>query len=99
MQYSIAPPPMNPLARLLAALLGVLALVGAFFFGIFIFVFALALGRVAWLAFSVRMWWLRRQLEGADPFSGAPAAGHRPADDTGEIIDGEYEVIDREEKD
>ena len=44
MQYYISGPPMNPLARILAALVGVLALVGAFFFGIFIFVVAIALG-------------------------------------------------------
>ena len=31
-QY-IAPPPMNPLSRLLAGILAVLALAGAFFFG------------------------------------------------------------------
>ena len=38
MQYYISGPPMNPLARILAGLVGVLALVGAFFFGIFIFI-------------------------------------------------------------
>ena len=36
MQYYIAPPPMNPLTRLLAGLVAVLALVGAFFFGLFV---------------------------------------------------------------
>ena len=39
MPYYITPPPMNPLSRLLAAIVAVLALVGAFFFGVFVLAF------------------------------------------------------------
>ena len=78
MQYYISGPPMNPLARILAALVGVLALVGAFFFGIFIFMGAIALGLIAWLALWLRLWWIRRKLRAfgqdwpGDDLSGAP---------------------------
>ncbi len=69
MPYYISPPPMNPLSRLLAAILAVLAMVGAFFFGVFVLAFAAGIGLIAWLAFSVRLWWLRKKgaIGGAGP--------------------------------
>lgn len=98
MPYYIAPPPMNPLARLLAALVGVLALVGAFFFGVFIFAIAIALGLIAWLAFTVRMWWLRRKLERGEGFSAGPSMRPNVSENNEDVIDAEYEVIEREEE-
>jgi len=77
---------MNPLSRLLAGILAVLALAGAFFFGVFVLVFAVSLGFIAWLALWIRMWWLRRK-------------GIRPVDQKGEIIDAEYTVIKRQDED
>ena len=77
---------MNPLSRLLAGILAVLALAGAFFFGVFVLVFAVSLGFVAWLSLWIRMWWIRRK-------------GIRPVDRKGEIIDAEYTVITREDED
>ena len=100
MPYYISPPPMNPLARLLAALVGVLALVGAFFFGIFIFAIAIALGLIAWLAFTVRVWWLRRKLgfgEAAPDDAARRQPPGEPGQGGGDVIDGEYEVISRDE--
>jgi hypothetical protein len=85
MQYYISPPPMNPLSRLLAGVLAVLALAGAFFFGVFVLVFALSLGFVAWLFLWIRMWWMRRK-------------GIRPVDQKGEIIDAEYTVISQKDE-
>ena len=89
MQYQIAPPPMNPLARLLAGVLAVLALVGAFFFGLFILVFAVGLGLVAWLALWIRMWWLGRN---------RPADTPRKDDLSGDVIDAEYTVVSRRDE-
>jgi hypothetical protein len=86
MQYHISPPPMNPLSRLLAGILAVLALAGAFFFGVFVLVFAIGLGLVAWLLLWIRMWWIRRK-------------GIRPVDQKGEVIDAEYTVISRQDED
>jgi hypothetical protein len=85
MQNYISPPPMNPLSRLLAGILAVLALAGAFFFGVFVLVFAIGLGLVAWLFFWIRMWWIRR-------------TGIRPVDQKGKIIDAEYTVISKQDE-
>ena len=77
---------MNPLSRLLAGILAVLALAGAFFFGVFVLLFAVSLGFVAWLFLWIRMSWIRRK-------------GIRPVDQKGEIIDAEYTVITRQDED
>ncbi len=89
MQYYIAPPPMNPLARLLAGILAVLALVGAFFFGLFVLIAAVGVGLLAWLSLWLRMWWLRRKRP-AD----RPGTGER----TGDVIDAEYTVVSRRDE-
>ena len=86
MQYYISPPPMNPLSRLLAGILAVLALAGAFFFGVFVLVFALVVGLIGWLFLWIRMWWIRRKSPQRD-------------DRRGEIIDAEYTVVDRHDED
>ncbi len=98
----ITPPPMNTLSRLVAALLAVLALVGAFFFGIFVLVLAAGLGLAAWLYLTLRLWWFRRK-------GGAPGteqegfetmfrkAGQPPGKESGKVIDAEYTVVSRED--
>ena len=99
MRYYLAPPPMNPIARLVAAVLAVAALVGAFFFGLIILVLAVGLGILGWLFLTLRLWWLRRRF-------GAPA-GRRPGDGFGpdqspggggrqdDSIEAEYKVVSR----
>jgi hypothetical protein len=103
MPYYISPPPMNPLSRILAGILAVLALVGAFFFGIFVLAFAVGIGLIAWLLFSIRLWWMRKKgvMGGLD---GGPGSGpaHRPGQGSGEasrdIIDVEYTVVSRRDE-
>lgn len=100
MRYHLAPPPLNPFARVLAGLAAVAVLVGAVFFGLIIFAVALGLGLLAWLVLSVRIWWLRRRMPQGAP-GDVDSAGRRPerrADDS-RVIDAEYEVISRREKD
>ena len=89
MPHYIAPPPMNPLTRLLASVLAVLALVGAFFFGLFVLVFAIGVGLVAWLSLWFRMWWLRRN---------RPVEPPRAGDRSGDVIDAEYTVVSRRDE-
>jgi hypothetical protein len=96
---------MNPLSRLLAAILAVLALVGAFFFGIFVLAFAAGIGLVAWLLFSIRLWWLRKKGAigaGMGPDS-AQGQGQGPVRSRGEsgrdITDVEYTVVSRRDED
>jgi len=102
MQYYIGPPPMNPLARLLAGILAVLALAGAFFFGVFVLALAVGVGLIAWVGLWLRMLWLRRKLSGSGVDSVADSAAeqrhgaaqrHRNED----VIDAEYTVVSRDE--
>jgi len=94
MPYLLEPPPLNPLTRLLAGILAVLALLGAFVFGLFVIALIVGLGILAWLAFWLRMAWLRRKLakSGSGP-------GQEPGRDGGTVIDAEYTVVSRKEKD
>jgi hypothetical protein len=95
---------MNPVSRILAGLLGLLAVVGAFFFGLIVLAFALGLGILAWLLVTLRMWWLRRrwQSEGGSvgPAGAArPDRPDRPDRRHDEVIEADYEVISRREDD
>lgn len=95
MPYRLTPPPSNPLSRLLAGLLAVAALVGAFFFGLIVLALAAGLGLLAWLALTLRLWWVRRQMArvGSGPASGEdkPESGRG-----GNVIDADYEVVSRD---
>ena len=92
---------MNPLSRLLAGVVALLAVVGAFFFGFFVLMLALGLGALAWLILSLRMWWLRRQMAARHPHGGPHAsAGPGSAESRrGDVIDADYEVLSRREDD
>lgn len=94
MPYLLEPPPLNPLTRLLAGILAVLALVGAFFFGLFVIALVVGVGILAWLAFWLRMAWLRRKLAKS---GGRPHPG--PGREDGKVIDAEYTVVSRKEED
>lgn len=103
MQYQLGPPPMNPLARLLAAIVGAVALVGAFFFGFFILIAVVTLGLVAWLVIWLRVWWIKRKLASAGgtppPGFGEVPPGRADGDkQSGDVLDAEYEVVSRSEE-
>ncbi len=91
MPYRLTPPPVNPLSRLLAGLLAVAALVGALFFGLVVLALAAGLGLLAWLALTLRLWWLRRHI--------ARAQGDRDTAESGNVIDADYEVVSRDRDD
>ena len=77
---------MSPLGRVIAGLLAVLGVVGAFIFGIFVLGIAIALGVILILVSSVRNWWLRRN-SGSIPSHGTEQGR--------ETIEAEYTVISR----
>jgi hypothetical protein len=97
----IAPPPMNPVSRILAGILAVVVLVAAFFFGFIVLVLAAGLGVLAWLLLSLRMWWLRRQWARGGSGGHMQDDGWSESDRTheGEVIDADYEVISRRDED
>jgi len=94
MPYLLEPPPLNPLTRLLAGILAVLALVGAFVFGLFVIAMVVGIGILAWLAFWLRMVWLRRRLAKA---GSRPDAGS--GRDSGKVIEAEYTVVSSKKDD
>jgi hypothetical protein len=73
---------------LIAALVAVLALVGAFFFGLFVLALVFGLGLIFWLGIRLRMWWIRHQM----PETGI---GMNNAPGEGEVIDAEYTVVSK----
>jgi membrane protein implicated in regulation of membrane protease activity len=97
--HYFTPPPMNPLSAILAGMLTVLALVGAFFFGVFILILVVGLAVLTWLILTLRLWWLRRRWNGRaggrgqDPF----VREDRVKNAEGQVIDADYEVISRRE--
>lgn len=92
---------MNPLARLLAALLAALALVGAAFFGLVVIALVVGLGLLAWVILTLRMWWIRRQVgrTGGRGRSGESTRGGAESQDKGRVIDADYEVVSRRRDD
>ena len=89
MPIFLEPPPMNPLTRLLAGVVAVLALVGAFFFGLFVLAILVGAGIILWLGLWLRMAWLRRKVRRG----GGPAEPGREG--KGEVIEAEYTVVSR----
>ena len=95
---------MSPLSRLAAAVVGLLLLAGAFFFGLFVLAVAIGLGAIGWLIFRIRLWWLRRTLAehpgGHDPSSGSERQPEQGSGSRkGDIIDAEYTVVSRRDDD
>ncbi len=79
---------MNPLSRALAAVMAVLALVAAFFFGLIVLALAVGIGLLFWLGIRLRLWWMRRHIPPEDT---VPASTPQQ----GEVIDAEYTVVSR----
>ncbi len=80
--------PMNPLSRVLATVMAVLALAAAFFFGLIVLVLAVGIGLLFWLGIRLRIWRMRRHIPQNDT---APASTPQK----GAVIDAEYSVVSR----
>ncbi len=90
MQYYISPSPMSPLSRALAAVMAVVALVAAFFFGLIVLALAFGIGLIFWLGIRLRLWWMQRQAPLDD--IGPPGTPQKH-----EAIDAEYTVVSTDE--
>jgi type VI protein secretion system component VasK len=78
------------LPRILAAIVGVLVLVASFFVGVVVFLIAVGVAVLGWLAMMFRVWRARR-------------AAQRTGDSerqsqTNTVVDGEYQVVQQRER-
>jgi hypothetical protein len=92
MPYYINQAPMNPVSRVIASMLAVLAVVGAVFFGLIVLVVVFGLGLLLWLGIRLRMWWILRNQPRNQPRT---QAAPDPQGEAGEVIDAEYTVVSR----
>jgi hypothetical protein len=95
MPYYINPPPVNPLTRIIAAIVAAFALVGAFIIGTAALLVVAGIGLIAGLALWLRVAWIRRQLRKSGVDFGAQP---RTQAQSGDTIDAEYTVISVEER-
>lgn len=82
--------PSNPLVRLLAALVGALVMVGAFFLGLAAIAVAVGVALLAWLGMSLRNWWVSRNRP-------PESVSSEQAKTSGEFIEVEYTVVSRKQ--
>ncbi len=90
MPYYISPPPQNPLARIITAIIAVFTLAGAFMLGFAALLVVAAIGLVAGIALWLRVAWIKRQMRknGVDLNSVMGAQKTH-----GDVIDAEYTVV------
>lgn len=100
MPYYISPPPQNPLTRILAAIIAVFMLIGAFMIGMVALLVVAAIGVVAGLAIWIRVAWMKRQMRkngiNPDPFQTQTRASSEQV--SGQVIEAEYTVISEKEE-
>ena len=90
MPLYISPPPQNPLSRILAAIIAVFVLAGAFMIGMAALLVIGGLGLIAGLVIWLRIAWIRYRLQ--------KSGGHaikQPV--SGQVYDAEYTVISENE--
>jgi hypothetical protein len=92
MTYYLGPPPQNPLARILTAIVALLALAGAFMLGVVTLIVVAGLGLLAWLGLWARMLWLRRRMRGRPAEGRHDGHGDQRAN---QVIETEYTIISR----
>jgi hypothetical protein len=78
----------GPLTQVLSVIVFAVLLVGAIVMGAVLLAGIVGVAVLAWIAFSVRLWWIKRKLRRS------ATASDRPDAATGRLIDAEYEVLD-----
>lgn len=82
----------NPFAQALSLLVFAVLLVAAVVMGAVILAAVVGVAVLAWIGFSLRLWWLRRKL-GRGAAAGGQS-GAQPPPQSGRLIDAEYTVLD-----
>ena len=90
MTYYISPPPQNPLARIIAAIVAVFTLAGAFMLGFAALLIVAIVGLVAGLALWLRVAWIKRQMRKSGVDLNSVMGAQKTS---GEVIDAEYTVV------
>lgn len=91
MPYYISPPPSSPVARLIGAIVAVLATAGAIMLGLAAFLVILGVGLVLGVGLWLRVTWLRRRMRRQDGDVKEQQTGH-----SDEVIEAEYTVVSRD---
>ncbi len=90
MPHYLNPPPQGPLTRIIATIIAVFALVGAFMLGLVALLVIGGIALVIGLAIWLRVAWIKRQLRKSGVNLDAKAGGSR---ESGNVIDAEYTVV------
>jgi len=100
MPYYISPPPQSPLARIIAGIIGLFALVGAFMIGMAALLVVIGLGFIAAVAIWLRLAWIKRRLRksGIDLGVKTNASSTDSSKVSGQVIEAEYTVISKREE-
>lgn len=100
MPYYISPPPQGPLARIIAGIVAVFVLIGAFMIGMVALLVVVGVGLIAGIAIWLRVAWIKRQLRksGVDLDADARRSATGSANVSGQVIDAEYTVIKKREE-
>lgn len=84
----------SPITRWLALVVAAVGFAVAMTLGLVFFVFFLGLALVAFAIVALRVWWLKRKLG----ISGGPRPARPRQEADGNVIEGEYHVLDGEPK-
>jgi len=87
---SLFGPSSNPLVQVASLLLFGLVVIGAVVMGAVILALVLGLALIGAIAFSLRVWWLRRKFARA-----AAEQGYRDPGTSGRLIEAEYTVVEQ----
>ena len=100
MPFYISPPPRNPIAGILTGIVGILVMIGAFMLGFVALLVAFGFGLIIWLGIYIRIWWARRQMarQGIDPVADNPftRTGATRREDS---LEAEYTVVSTKKDD
>ena len=100
MPYYISPPPQSPLTRIIAGIIGLFALVGAFMIGMAALLVVIGLGLIAAVAIWLRLAWIKHRLRksGIDLGVKTTASNTNSTEVSGQVIEAEYTVISKREE-